>query len=52
MKDDKDNAIYNFKQAIHYNGRFKAAYEKLAEVYEYYGDTEMANTVRALLKRL
>jgi tetratricopeptide (TPR) repeat protein len=52
LKDDKDNAIYNFRQAIRYNGRFKAAYEKLAEVYEYYGDTEMANTVRAQLKRL
>ncbi len=52
MKNDKDNAIYNFKQAIRYNGRFKAAYEKLAEVYEFYGDTEMANSVRARLNRL
>jgi len=52
MKNDKDNAVYNFKQAIRYNGRFKAAYEKLAEVYEYFGDTEMANTVRAQLNRL
>jgi len=52
LKDDKDNAIYNFNLAIRYNGRFKAAYEKLAEVYEYYGDTEMANTVRARLKQL
>jgi tetratricopeptide (TPR) repeat protein len=52
MKNDKDNAIYNFKQAIRYNGRFRAAYEKLAEVYEYYGETEMANSVRARLNRL
>ena len=52
MKNDKDNAIYNFRQAIRYNGRFRAAYEKLAEVYEYYGDTEMANNVRAQLNRL
>ncbi len=52
MKNDKDNAVYNFRQAIRYNGRFKAAYERLAEVYEYFGDTEMANTVRAQLNRL
>jgi tetratricopeptide (TPR) repeat protein len=52
MKNDKDNAIYNFQQAIRYNGRFREAYEKLAEVYEFYGDTEMANRVRAQLNRL
>ena len=52
MKNDKDNAIYNFRQAIRYNGRFKGAYEKLAEVYEYYGETDMANAVRARLNRL
>ena len=52
IKDDKDNAIYNFKQSIRYNGKFKAAYIKLAEVYEFYGDTEMANNVRAQLNRL
>jgi len=52
MKNDKDNAIYNFQQAIRYNGRFREAYEKLAEVYEFYGDTEMATRVRAQLNRL
>jgi tetratricopeptide (TPR) repeat protein len=52
LKNDKDNAIYYFKQAIRYNGRFREAYEKLAEVYEYYGDTEMANSVRSQLRNL
>ncbi len=52
MRNDKDNAIYNFKQAIRYNGKFTAAYEKLAEVYEYYGDSGMANTVREQLNRI
>jgi tetratricopeptide (TPR) repeat protein len=52
IKDDKDNAVYNFTQSIRYNGKFKAAYEKLIEVYEYYGDTRMANSVRTQLNRL
>jgi len=52
MKDDKDNAIYYFKQAIRYNSRFSAAYEKLAWIYDYYGDTEMANKVRSQLKNI
>ena len=52
MKDDKDNAIYNLKQAIRYNGKFTAAFEKLAEVYQSSGDIEMANTVRAQINRL
>lgn len=51
LKDDKDNAIYNFKQAIHYNGKFTAAYEKLADVYEFYGDPDMANAVREQINR-
>ncbi|MEN8202917.1 MAG: hypothetical protein ABFS28_10000 [Bacteroidota bacterium] len=52
MKNDVDNAIYNFKQAIRYNGKFKAAYQKLAEVYDYSGNTEQANLVRAQLNRI
>jgi len=52
LKDDKDNAIENFKLAIKYNGRFTAAYEKLAQVYEYYGDTEMAGMVRSQLRNI
>jgi len=52
MKNDVDNAIYNFKQAIRYNGKFVAAYQKLAEVYEYTGNTEQANLVRAQLNRI
>lgn len=52
LKNDKDNSIYNFKQAIRYNSRFFAAYEKLAEVYDFFGDTEMANTVRVQLNRI
>ncbi len=52
LKDDKENSVYNFKQAIRYNGKYFAAYEKLAEVYEYYGDTELAKTVREQLNRM
>ncbi|MCK4988935.1 MAG: tetratricopeptide repeat protein, partial [Bacteroidales bacterium] len=52
LKNDKDNAVYNFKQAIRFNGKFTAAFEKLAEVYEFYGDIDMANTVRAQINRL
>jgi tetratricopeptide (TPR) repeat protein len=52
LKNDVDNAIYNFKQAIRYNGKFVAAYEKLAEVYDYAGNTEQANLVRAQLNRI
>jgi len=52
LKNDRDNAIENFKLAIRYNGRFTAAYEKLAQVYEYYGDTEMASHVRSQLRKI
>lgn len=52
MKNDVDNAIYNLKQAIRYNGKFTAAYQKLAEAYDYMGNTEQANLVRAQLKRI
>lgn len=52
MKDDKANAEYNFRLAIKYNGRFKAAYEKLAELYEFYGETDLANQVRQQMSRL
>ena len=52
MKDDKSNAIYNLKQAIRYNGRYRQAYEKLAKVYEHYGDTELAAQVRAQMSRI
>lgn len=47
QKDDRDNAEYNLKQAIRYNARFKQAYDKLAELYEYYGDDDLARQVRA-----
>lgn len=52
LKNDVDNAVYNFKQAIRYNGRFVAAYQKLAEIYEYSGNKEQADRVRAQLKRI
>ena len=52
MKDDKDNAVYYFKQSIRYNGKFTTAYEKLAQVYDFYGEPEMANSVRAKLNSL
>jgi tetratricopeptide (TPR) repeat protein len=52
MKNDRGNAEYNLKMAIRYNSRFMAAYEKLAELYEYYGENELANAVRAQISRL
>ncbi len=52
MKNDTDNAINNFRQAIRYNGRYVPAYEKLAELYEYTGNMEMARTVRARLNTI
>jgi Tfp pilus assembly protein PilF len=52
LKDDRNNAEYNFKQAIRFNGKFKAAYEKLAELYDFYGETELANMVREQSRRL
>jgi len=52
LKNDKDNAIYNFRQAIRFNSKFTSAYQKLAETYDFYGETEMANRVRAQLNRL
>lgn len=52
MKNDRVNAEYNLKMAIRYNSKFLAAYEKLAELYEYYGNQELANSVRAQLNRL
>jgi tetratricopeptide (TPR) repeat protein len=52
MKNDTDNAIYNYRQAIRYNSRFTPAYEKLAELYEFVGDMEMARTVRARLNSI
>ena len=47
QKDDRDNAEYNLKQAIRYNARFKMAYLKLADLYEFYGEPERARDVRA-----
>jgi tetratricopeptide (TPR) repeat protein len=52
MKNDRGNAEYNFKQAIRYNGKFRLAYEKLAELYDFYGDTELANRAREQASRL
>jgi tetratricopeptide (TPR) repeat protein len=52
FKDDKSNAIYNLNQAIRFNGRYRQAYEKLAEVYDYYGDTELARSVRDRMSRI
>ena len=52
LKDDRDNAEYNFKQAIRFNGKFKAAYDKLADLYDFYGDKELANMVREQSRRL
>lgn len=47
QKDDRDNAEFNFKQAIRYNSRFKQAYLKLADLYEHYGEANRAQDVRA-----
>jgi tetratricopeptide (TPR) repeat protein len=52
LKNDMDNAIYNFKQAIRYNGKFAAAYQKLAEIYDYNGNKKQADRVRAQLNRI
>lgn len=52
LKNDMDNAIYNFKQAIRYNARFVPAYQKLADAYDHAGDSEQADLVRAQLKRI
>lgn len=52
QKDDRDNAEYNLKQAIRYNARFKQAYVKLAELYEFYGDDDLARQVRARISSL
>ncbi|MDX2431722.1 MAG: hypothetical protein QNK35_12370, partial [Bacteroides sp.] len=46
QKDDRDNAEYNLRQAIRYNSKFKQAYIKLAELYEFYGDNDLARQVR------
>ena len=47
QKDDRDNAEFNLKQAIRYNSRFKQAYLKLADLYDFYGESERAREVRA-----
>lgn len=52
LKDDKNNAVYNLKQAIRFNGKFKPAYTKLAEVYEQYGEKDLAHSVREQMKRI
>jgi tetratricopeptide (TPR) repeat protein len=52
MKDDMANSEYNFKQAIRYNSKFKSAYVKLAELYEYYGYNDQARQVREILGRI
>lgn len=52
QKDDRDNAEYNLKQSIRYNARFKQAYVKLAELYEFYGDDDLARQVRARISSL
>ncbi len=52
FKDDKGNAVYNLNQAIRYNGRYRQAYEKLAQVYEHYGDMDMARSVRDRMSRI
>ncbi|TFH26296.1 MAG: tetratricopeptide repeat protein [Bacteroidia bacterium] len=51
-KDDKSNAIYNLIQAIKFNGKYRQAYEQLAQVYEHYGDTELARSVRDRMSRI
>ncbi len=52
QKDDRDNAEYNLKQAIRYNAKFKQAYIKLAELYDFYGDNDLASQVRERASRL
>jgi len=51
-KDDRYNAEYNLKQAIRYNSKFKQAYIKLAELYEFYGETQLARGVRARISNM
>jgi Tfp pilus assembly protein PilF len=46
LKNDRANAEYNFTQAIKYNAKFVDAYDKLAKLYDFYGDSEMANRIR------
>lgn len=52
IKNDMANAEYNFKMAIKYNGKFKEAYLKLAELYDYTGETELAGKARAAAARI
>lgn len=52
QKDDRDNAEYNLRQAIRYNSKFKQAYIKLAELYEFYGDNDLARQVRERARTL
>jgi tetratricopeptide (TPR) repeat protein len=52
LKNDFGNAEYNLQQAIKYNRRFIPAYEKLAEIYEFSGDTETAALVRDQMRRV
>jgi tetratricopeptide (TPR) repeat protein len=52
QKDDRYNAEYNLKQAIRYNSRFKQAYIKLAELYEFYDETDLARQVRARISTM
>lgn len=47
LKNDKDNAEYNFLQAIRFNFKFKQAYVKLAELYDFYGEDDLARQVRS-----
>jgi tetratricopeptide (TPR) repeat protein len=52
LKDDRDNAEYNLKQAIRFNSKFKQAYIKLAELYEFYGENDLAEETWAIARAL
>lgn len=52
MKDDMGNAEYYLKLAIRYNSKFKAAYLKLAELYDIKGFPDQAQQVRQAAGRL
>ncbi|MEZ5069793.1 MAG: tetratricopeptide repeat protein [Bacteroidales bacterium] len=51
-RKDFPNAEYYFKEAIKYNGTFRAAYEKLAGVYEQTGNGEALAQVRLRLQQI
>ncbi|MCP4313758.1 MAG: tetratricopeptide repeat protein [Bacteroidetes bacterium] len=52
LKDDLANAEYNLRLSIKFNSKFKAAYNKLAELYEITGEDDKARQIRARASNL